>query len=46
MIDKAALVAHLRAKAEHPNILIYAVMTGLATAVERGDFDEKEEVND
>lgn len=39
MIDKAALVAHIRAKAEHPNLLIHAVLAGLATAIERGDFD-------
>lgn len=43
MIDKAALVAHIKAKADHPNLLIYAVLAGLATAIERGDFDVKEE---
>lgn len=42
MIDKARLVAHIKAKAEHPNLLIHAVLAGLAVALERGDFDEKE----
>lgn len=39
-VDKAMLLAHLRAKAEHNNLIVHAVLTGLATAVERGDFDE------
>ena len=43
MIDKAALLAHIKAKADHPKLLIYAVLMGLATAIERGDFDEDEE---
>jgi hypothetical protein len=43
-VDKARLLAHLRAKAEHPNLLVHAVLEGLATAVERGDFDVNEEV--
>lgn len=42
-IDKAKLLAYLRAKAEHPSLLIYAVLTAAAMAVERGDFDEKED---
>ena len=45
-IDKRALLAHIRhirAKADHRNLLVYAVLTGLATAIERGDFDEEEE---
>jgi hypothetical protein len=41
-IDRARLLAHLRAKADHPNLLIHAVLTGLATPIARGDFDEKE----
>jgi hypothetical protein len=41
-LDKRALLAHIKAKAKHPNLLIHAVLTGLATAIERGDFDEKE----
>jgi hypothetical protein len=39
VIDKEALVAHIRAKADHPNLLIHAVLAGLVTAIERGDFD-------
>ena len=39
-LDRDALLAHLRAKSEHPNLLIHAVLAGLATAIERGDFDE------
>lgn len=39
MIDKDALLAHIRGKAEHPNLLIHAVLAGLVTAIERGDFD-------
>jgi hypothetical protein len=42
-IDKQKLVAHLKRKQEHPNLLIHAVMAGLITAVQRGDFDEEEE---
>jgi hypothetical protein len=42
VIDKARLLAHIKAKADHPQLLVYAVLTGLATAIERGDFDEKE----
>jgi len=41
-LDKAALLAHIKAKAGHPNLLIHAVLAGLVTAIERGDFDEKE----
>lgn len=41
-IDRAKLLEHLRAKAEHPKLLVYAVLTGLAVAIERGDFDEEE----
>ncbi|WP_166789314.1 MULTISPECIES: hypothetical protein [unclassified Cryobacterium] len=40
MINKAALLAHIKAKAEHPKPIVYAVLTGLAMAIERGDFDE------
>ena len=43
VIDKAALLAHIKAKADHPKLLVYAVLMGLATAIERGDFDEEEE---
>lgn len=42
MLDKAKLLAYLRAKAEHPSLLIYAVLTAAATAIERGDFDVEE----
>ena len=41
-VDKARLVAHLREKAEHRNLLIHAVLAGLVTAIERGDFDEED----
>ena len=41
-VDKAALLAHLKRKADHKNVLIYAVLTGLVTAIERGDFDVEE----
>lgn len=41
-LDKAAVLAHLKARAAHHNLLIHAVLTGLVTAIERGDFDEKE----
>ncbi|MEO7018377.1 MAG: hypothetical protein ABI067_17855 [Leifsonia sp.] len=43
MIDKDALLAHIREKAEHPNLLIHAGLTGLVTAIVRGDFDRKDE---
>lgn len=43
MIDKHLLLAHLRRKAEHRNILIAAVLGGLITAIERGDFDTEKE---
>jgi hypothetical protein len=39
-LDKPRLLAHIKAKAEHPKPIVYAVLTGLATAIERGDFDE------
>jgi hypothetical protein len=41
-LDRARLLAHIKEKADHPQLLVYAVLTGLATAIERGDFDEKE----
>lgn len=41
MIDKDALLAHIKAKADHPNLLIHAVLAGLATAIERGEFDKE-----
>lgn len=37
-LDEAKLVAHIEAKADHPNLLIHAALTGLATAIKRGDF--------
>lgn len=39
MIDKDALVTHIKTKAGHPNLLVHAVLAGLVTAIERGDFD-------
>jgi hypothetical protein len=41
-LDKARLLAHIRFRADHKELLVYAVLTGLAMAIERGDFDEKE----
>jgi hypothetical protein len=42
VIDQAALVAHIKERAAHPNLLIHSVLAGLATAIERGDFDIQE----
>lgn len=39
MIDRDALLAHLRSRADHPDAVLYAVFTGLAARIERGDFD-------
>jgi len=39
-LDKKQLLMHIRTKAKHQNLLIHAVLIGLATAIERGDFDE------
>ncbi|MDJ0323191.1 hypothetical protein QMG61_05365 [Cryobacterium sp. PH31-AA6] len=41
-LDRARLLAHIKEKADHPQLLVYAVLTGLATAIERGDFNEEE----
>ena len=40
MIDTDRLLAHLRARADHPDAVLYAVFTGLAARIERGDFDQ------
>jgi hypothetical protein len=48
-LDKQKLVQHLEHKREHSNLLVYAVLEGLRTAIVRGDFDiadEEEEVDD
>jgi hypothetical protein len=37
-LDEAKLIAHIEAKADHPNLLIHAALTGLVTAIKRGDF--------
>lgn len=42
-LDKAKVVAYLKAKSAHPNLLIHSVLAGMLTAVERGDFDVREE---
>jgi hypothetical protein len=39
-LDRPALLAHLRARAEHPKPIIAATYAGLVTRIERGDFDE------
>lgn len=44
-VDKARLLAHLKAKANHPNLIVHAVLAGLATAVARGDFDTEKEAD-
>ena len=41
-IDKAALLAAMKAKADRFPLVAAAVLDGLATAIKRGDFDEKE----
>jgi|GEM_PF-4074886 len=41
-VDKERLVAYLERRAEHPNLLVHAVLMGLLTAVRRGDFDEEQ----
>lgn len=38
-LDRVKVIAYLKAKAEHKNLLIHAVLAGMLTAVERGDFD-------
>jgi hypothetical protein len=43
VIDKAALVAFLRARADHSSVLVHAALMGLVARVERGDFDIKEQ---
>jgi hypothetical protein len=45
-LDRKALLAHIKEKADHPQLLVYAVLTGLAMKIERGDFDMREEVDD
>ncbi|ROS62187.1 hypothetical protein EDF38_1290 [Frigoribacterium sp. PhB160] len=42
-LDRAKLLAHLATKAGHKNLLIHSVVSGLITAVKRGDFDTTEE---
>ena len=43
MIDKAALLAHIKARAnKQASLPAAAVLDGLAVAIERGDFDIKE----
>ena len=41
-IDKALLLAAVKAKADRFPLVAAAVLDGLATAIKRGDFDEKE----
>ena len=41
-IDKALLLAAIKAKADRFPLIAAAVLDGLATALQRGDFDEKE----
>jgi hypothetical protein len=42
VIDRTLLLDHLKKWAGHKNLLIAAVIGGLITAVECGDFDKKE----
>jgi hypothetical protein len=44
-LDRGRLLAHLATKARHRNILIHAVISGLITAINRGDFDTNEETS-
>jgi hypothetical protein len=39
-LDVTRLLAYLRARAEHPDPIVYAVLTGMAARIERGDFDK------
>lgn len=43
-LDQKALIAHIKARANAQTSLVAAaVLDALATAIERGDFNEKEE---
>ena len=43
MIDRAALLAHIKTRAEkQASLPAAAVLDALATAIQRGDFDTKE----
>jgi hypothetical protein len=43
MLDTRALVAHIKARANaQASLVAAAVLDGLATAIERGDFNQKE----
>ncbi|MDY7542635.1 MULTISPECIES: hypothetical protein [unclassified Cryobacterium] len=43
MIDVPALLAHIKARANaQASLVAAAVLDGLATAIERGDFNVKE----
>jgi hypothetical protein len=44
-LDKPRLLAHIKARADHPKLVVFAVLTGLAVAIERGDFDESPTTN-
>ena len=37
-LNQAKLLAHLKAKSDHPNLLVHSVLAGLTSAIERGDF--------
>lgn len=41
-LDKDLLLAAMRVKADRFPLIAAAVLDGLATAIRRGDFDEKE----
>ena len=38
-IDRAVLLAWVRARADHPSVLVHAAYTGLADRIEHGQFD-------
>lgn len=42
-LDKEALLAEIDRRADHHNLLIHAVLAGLAKRIRRGDFDQREE---
>jgi len=39
-LDKPRLLAHIKARAEHPKLVAHAFLMALHTAILRGDFDE------
>ena len=42
-LSKVKLLEHLKTKSDHKNLLIHAVLAGLVTAIQRGDFDAEKD---